>query len=183
MVADGFKVHRERVAVEAVGPPVTFVNVYRFPAYLPDDVLVNALGQYSKVKSVSFASASNRQNKLNGVRVVRMEMCRPVPNFTNIVGHRVMREYRGMHRVCARCSLPGHVATACSDAYCKRCEVFGHDTEGCTEECKRCGVRHGTRECFRKRSYVAAARGFLSEIRNITSTSKPSTSRLPTGAA
>ncbi|KAH7935350.1 hypothetical protein HPB52_006467 [Rhipicephalus sanguineus] len=50
MVAEGFKVHREHVAVEAVSPPVTFVNIYRFPAYLPDDVLVNALGQYGNVK-------------------------------------------------------------------------------------------------------------------------------------
>ncbi|KAH7952006.1 hypothetical protein HPB52_016781 [Rhipicephalus sanguineus] len=183
MVAEGFKVHHEHVAVEAVGPPVTFVNVYRFPAYLPDHVLVNALGQYGKVKTVSFANVSNRQNKLNGVRVVRMAMCKPVPNFTTIAGHRVMCEYRGMRRVCARCGEPGHMATACSAAYCKRCGVFGHDTEGCTEECKRCGGQHGTRECFRKRSYVAAARGFPSEIRNITSTSQPSTSRFPTGAA
>ncbi|KAH7935898.1 hypothetical protein HPB52_014859 [Rhipicephalus sanguineus] len=112
-----------------------------------------------------------------------MEMCKPVPNFTTIAGHRVMCEYRGMRRVCARCSDPGHMAMACSAAYCKRCGVFGRDTEGCTEECKRCGGRHGTREYFRKRSYVAAARGFPSEIRNITSTSQPSTSRVPTGAA
>ncbi|KAH7969181.1 hypothetical protein HPB52_015561 [Rhipicephalus sanguineus] len=69
-----------------------------------------------------------------------------------------------MRRVCARCSEPGHMATACSAAYCKRCGVFGHDTEGCTEECKRCGGRHGTRECFRKRSYVAAARGFPIDV-------------------
>ncbi|KAH7943993.1 hypothetical protein HPB52_014170 [Rhipicephalus sanguineus] len=158
MVAEGFNVHREHVAVEAVGPP------------LPDDVLVNALGQYGKVNSVSFATVSNRQNKLNGVRVVRMEMCKPVPNFTTIAGHRVTCEYRGMRRVCAWCSELGHMATACSAAYCKRCGVFGHDTEGCTEECKR-------------RSYVAVARGFPSEMRNITSTSQPSTSRLPTGAA
>ncbi|KAH6919686.1 hypothetical protein HPB50_029326 [Hyalomma asiaticum] len=85
-----------------------------------------------------------------------MEMSRPMPNFATIQGHRVMFEYRGMRRVCARCGEDGHMATACSSPYCKRCGAFGHETEGCEEECKRCGGRHGTRECFRRRSYVAA---------------------------
>ncbi|KAH6932864.1 hypothetical protein HPB50_010424 [Hyalomma asiaticum] len=91
-----------------------------------------------------------------------MEMSKPVPNFTTIQGHRVMCEYRGMRRVCARCGDDGHMASACTRPYCKRCGVFGHDTEGCVEECKRCGGHHGTRDCFRRRSYVAAARGFPS---------------------
>ncbi|KAH7935061.1 hypothetical protein HPB52_003626 [Rhipicephalus sanguineus] len=160
MVAEGFMLRNERVAVEAVGPPITFVNVFRYPAYLPDDPLTNALAQFGKVKSVAFATY-NRQNKLNGVRVVRMEMSKPVPNFTTVAGHRVMFEYRGMRRVCARCSEVGHMASACTTPYCKRCGTFGHDTEGCEAECKRCGGKHGTRDCFRKRSYVAAARGLL----------------------
>ncbi|KAH7963785.1 hypothetical protein HPB52_022895 [Rhipicephalus sanguineus] len=52
------------------------------------------------------------------------------------------------------------MAYACSAPYFKRCGTFGHDTDGCEVECKRCGGKHGTRECFRKRSYVAAARSF-----------------------
>ncbi|KAH6920338.1 hypothetical protein HPB50_028675 [Hyalomma asiaticum] len=127
MVAEGFRLNREKVAVEAVGPPVTYVNVYRLPAYLPDDVLTNALQQ---------------QNKLNGVKVVKMEMSKPVPNFTTIQGHRVKCEYRGMRRVCARYGDDGHMASACTRPYCKRCGVFGHDTEGCVEECKRSGGHH-----------------------------------------
>ncbi|KAH6945737.1 hypothetical protein HPB50_009732 [Hyalomma asiaticum] len=131
MVAEGFRLNHEKVAVEAVGPPVTYVNVYRLPAYLPDDVLTNALQQYGKVKSVTFATVATRQNKLNGGHV-------RIP----------------------RCGDDGHMASACTRPYCKRCGVFGHDTEGCVEECKRCGGHHGTRDCFRRRSYVAAARGF-----------------------
>ncbi|KAH7973241.1 hypothetical protein HPB52_023199 [Rhipicephalus sanguineus] len=159
MVAEGFRVNNEKVAVEAVGPPTTYVNVYRFPAYIPDEILTNALAQYGKVKGVSFATLASRPHKLNGVRVVKIEMSRPVPNFTTIAGHKVMCEYRGMKRVCARCGEVGHMATACSALFCKRCGIFGHDTDGCAAECKRCGGKHGTRECFRKRSYVAAARG------------------------
>ncbi|KAH7952154.1 hypothetical protein HPB52_019436 [Rhipicephalus sanguineus] len=75
------------------------------------------------------------------------------------------------------------MASACTAAYCKRCGVFGHETEGCVEECKRCGGRHGTRECFRKRSYVAAARGIPSETRTTTSATQPGSPRSLTAAA
>ncbi|KAH7963788.1 hypothetical protein HPB52_022898 [Rhipicephalus sanguineus] len=160
MVAEGFRVKGKKVAVEAVGPPITFVNVYHYPAYLPDDPL-SALAQYGKVKSVTFATMSIRQKKLNGVRVVRIEMSKPVPNFTTIAGHRVMFEYRGMRRVCARCGEVDHMASACSAPYCARCGAFGHETVGCAAECKRCGGHHGTRDCFRRRSYASAIRGFL----------------------
>ncbi|KAH7961442.1 hypothetical protein HPB52_009060 [Rhipicephalus sanguineus] len=160
MVAEGFRINSEKVTVEGVGPPVAFVNVYRYPAYLSDEVLTNALAQYGKVNSVTFATVASRQNKLNGVRVVRMKMSRPAPNFSTIAGHRVMFEYRDMRRVCARCGYVRHMASACSSPYCKRCGAFGHDTDGCEAECKRCGGKHCTRECFWKRTYVAAARGF-----------------------
>ncbi|KAH7956175.1 hypothetical protein HPB52_006656 [Rhipicephalus sanguineus] len=130
MVAEGFKVHREHVAVEAVGPAVPFVNVYRFPAYLPDDVLVNALGQYGKVKSASVSCAS----------------------IAGCAAYALGAANRGTW------PRPAGRLIA-SDA-----GVFGHDTEGCTEECKRCGGRHGMRECFRKRSYVAAERGFPLDV-------------------
>ncbi|XP_072145414.1 uncharacterized protein [Dermacentor andersoni] len=159
IVAEGFSVKNVKVSVDAVGPHLTFVNVYRFPLYLADDALLSALQQFGKVKGVSHAVVANRQNKLNGVRVVRIEMSRPVPNFMTIQGHKVMMEYRGMRRVCARCGDDGHMATACTSPYCKRCGLFGHETEGCEKECKRCGGSHGTRDCFRKKSYVAAVRG------------------------
>ncbi|KAL1469960.1 hypothetical protein MTO96_040749 [Rhipicephalus appendiculatus] len=68
MVAEGFTVNNEKVAVEAVGPPITFVNVFRYPTYHPDDTLTSALAQYGKVKGVAFATVTNRQTKLNAAR-------------------------------------------------------------------------------------------------------------------
>ncbi|KAL1444953.1 hypothetical protein MTO96_045290 [Rhipicephalus appendiculatus] len=157
IVAEGFRLNHEKVSVEAVGPPITFVNIYRFPAYLSHEVLVTAPQSYGKLKSITYATVASR-HKLNGVRVAKIEMCKPIPNFMHIQGHTVMLEYRGMRRVCARCGDEGHMANMCSKPYCKRCGEFGHDTEGCSEECKRCGGKHGTRECFRKKSYASAAR-------------------------
>ncbi|KAH8036662.1 hypothetical protein HPB51_003552 [Rhipicephalus microplus] len=73
------------------------------------------------------------------------------------------------------------MATACAAAYCKRCGLFGHDTEGCVEESNRCGGCHETRECFRKRSYLAATRGLPPEERPETGNNHPSASRPPNG--
>lgn len=159
MVAEGFRVNHVKVPVEAVGPPVTFVNVYRFPVYLPADTLSYALQPYGKVKSVAFAKVANRNNKLNGVRVVRIEMAKPIPNFLTIQGNRVMCEYRGMRRVCARCGNDSHMATSCTAPYCKRCGVFGHEETGCDEECRKCGGRHGTKACFRGKTYAKSYAG------------------------
>ncbi|KAH7932643.1 hypothetical protein HPB49_000386 [Dermacentor silvarum] len=159
MVAEGFRVNHVRVPVEAVGPPVTFVNVYRLPVYVSNEVVAAALQPYGNVKSVAYTKVLNRQNKLNGVRVVRVEMCRPVPNFMTMQGHRVMCEYRGMRRVCARCGDGNHMATACTSPYCKRCGVFGHEAESCDEECRKCGGRHATKTCFRGKAYAKSNAG------------------------
>lgn len=68
----------------------------------------------------------------------------------------------GACAACARGADTSDMASACTAQDCKRCGTFGHETEGCDAECKRCGGRHGTRKCFRMRSYVVAARGFQS---------------------
>ncbi|KAL3202992.1 hypothetical protein MRX96_042203 [Rhipicephalus microplus] len=48
LVAEGFRVGAVNVPVEAIGPPVTYVNVYRYPAYLSNEILSNALAQYDQ---------------------------------------------------------------------------------------------------------------------------------------
>ncbi|KAH6945249.1 hypothetical protein HPB50_007677 [Hyalomma asiaticum] len=101
MVAEGFRLNHQKVAVEAVGPPVTVIGSCANTAACAGCVLGAATTATRPPRAVSWP-------------------------------------------------------------YCKRCGVFGHDTEGCVEECKRCGGHHGTRDCSRRRSYVAAARGFPS---------------------
>ncbi|KAH8026346.1 hypothetical protein HPB51_020052 [Rhipicephalus microplus] len=78
-------------------------------------------------------------------------MSKPVPNFLTVAGHRIMLEYRGLRRVCARCSEVGHMASACSTPYCMWRGSFGHDTEGCEAECRRGPltgtIAHAARSC------------------------------------
>ncbi|KAH6942036.1 hypothetical protein HPB50_027480 [Hyalomma asiaticum] len=53
----------------------------RLPAYVPDDTLTHALQQCGKVRSVHFATVASRENKLNSVRVMKMEMSRPTATW------------------------------------------------------------------------------------------------------
>ncbi|CAN7938748.1 unnamed protein product [Ixodes hexagonus] len=84
-----------------------------------------------------------------------MEMTKPVPNFVNVRGHRVMVDYKGLRKVCFRCGQEGHVGSGCRTPRCARCNVFGHKTEGCQAPCQRCGHNHATADCTEKRSYSA----------------------------
>ncbi|CAN7939719.1 unnamed protein product, partial [Ixodes hexagonus] len=138
-----------------VGPRTVYVSVFRLPPYVPDEALQAALGAYGKILNVNHPTYKDRPTLFTGTRVVRMEMAKPVPNFVTVAGHRVMMEYRGMKRVCARCGLEGHFGASCRTPRCSRCGVFGHSTEGCVAPCKRCGHGHATTDCTQRRSYSA----------------------------
>ncbi|KAH7936267.1 hypothetical protein HPB52_021308 [Rhipicephalus sanguineus] len=146
---------KEKVPVDAVGPPIVHVNVYRLPPYVSNDSLVAALQPYGKVRDLQYTTAQKRQTTYSGTRVVKMEMTRPGPNFVTVLGYRAMLEYRGMRRVCARCSGEGHKAATCTKPFCQRCSAFGHVTETCTVACRKCGGYHSAKECFRRKSYAA----------------------------
>ncbi|CAN8005519.1 unnamed protein product, partial [Ixodes hexagonus] len=146
------------VPLEQVGPRTVYVSVFRLPPYVPDEALQTALGAYGKILSVNHPTYKDRPTLFTGTRVVRMEMAKPVPNFVTVAGHRVMMEYRGMKRVCARCGLEGHFGATCRTPRCSRCGVFGHSTEGCVAPCKRCGHNHATTDCTQRRSYSAVIR-------------------------
>ncbi|KAG0443536.1 hypothetical protein HPB47_014805 [Ixodes persulcatus] len=159
MVAQGHLLLRNVVVpLEQVGPRIIHVTVFRLPPYVPDDALQAVFSSYGKVLAISHLTYKDRPKLFTGTRVLRMEMKTPVPNFVNVGGHRVMCEYRGMKKVCARCGLEGHFGAACRTPRCDRCGVFGHGTDGCNAPCKRCGHNHATTDCTQRRSYSAVIR-------------------------
>ncbi|KAH6926816.1 hypothetical protein HPB50_022472 [Hyalomma asiaticum] len=64
---------------------------------------------------------------LSGIRRVRIEMARPVPNLLRVEDKVVMCEYDGVVRLCRRCSLPGHHAAECETPKLRRAHVAGGD--------------------------------------------------------
>ncbi|KAH7986740.1 hypothetical protein HPB52_024757 [Rhipicephalus sanguineus] len=145
------------VQVAPVGPQVIAVTVFRCPLCLGDASLAAAFSQYGKVLDIFEQTFKGRQHVGNSLRVVRLEMSKPVPNFMTVQGHRVMCDYRGVTKVCSRCSQEGHVGKDCHTPRCARCEAFGHDTTGCSAPCRRCAGEHATADCLQPRSYAAAA--------------------------
>lgn len=157
MAAAGFIVlANKQVPVEQVGAPLVHVTVYRLPPYVTEEALLSAFQPYGKCRGILHVTLKTRPDIGTGTRVVKLEMAKPVPNFLVVQGHRVMVEYKGMRRVCSRCSLEGHFVAACSTPRCVRCAVFGHPTEGCVEPCRRCSGGHATVDCVLPRSYAAA---------------------------
>ncbi|KAH7957654.1 hypothetical protein HPB52_021072 [Rhipicephalus sanguineus] len=151
-----FVLNGAAVPVAQVGPQVVTVTVFRCPLFVGDASLAAAFAQYGKVLEIYEQTFKGRQHVGNSLRVVRLEMSKPVPNFMSVQGHRVMCDYRGVTKVCSRCAQEGHVGKDCHTPRCARCETFGHDTTGCSAPCRRCAGEHATADCLQPRSYAAA---------------------------
>lgn len=154
-----FVLNGASVPVTQVGPRVLYISAFRVPPYVGDATLAAALSTYGKVLAIQESQFKGRPTVGTGVRVIRMEMAKPVPNFMSIQGHRIMFDYRGIRKVCSRCGAEGHLGKSCETPRCERCEVYGHETTKCSSPCRRCAGNHVTADCFLPRSYAAAAAG------------------------
>ncbi|KAH7945558.1 hypothetical protein HPB49_012887 [Dermacentor silvarum] len=152
-----FVLNGASVPVAQVGPRVLYISAFRVPPYVGDATLAAALSTYGKVLAIQESQFKGRPTVGTGVRVIRMEMAKPVPNFLSVQGHRIMFDYRGIRKVCSRCGAEGHLGKTCETPRCERCEVYGHETAKCTSPCRRCSGNHVTADCFLPRSYAAAA--------------------------
>ncbi|KAL1423889.1 hypothetical protein MTO96_020686 [Rhipicephalus appendiculatus] len=81
LVNEGFNIREQKVSVDAVGPPIVHVSVYRLPPYVSNDSLVAAFQPYCKVGDLQYTAVQKRQTTYSGTRVVKMEMTRPAPQF------------------------------------------------------------------------------------------------------
>ncbi|KAM7309950.1 uncharacterized protein ISCGN_006922 [Ixodes scapularis] len=68
---------------------------------MSDEALIEVLGQYGKVKSLSHVTYRHQPDIRTGTRVVKLEMSKPIPSFIHIQGHRVMVE-------CSQYGQEGH---------------------------------------------------------------------------
>lgn len=156
--------------VTCIGPQIVYVTVYRFQWYMNDQDLGAALAPYGRVLSIQYPNFNSRPRIENGMRLVRIEMKSPIPNFLSVRGYKVQCEYRGVKRVCSRCDLEGHNGTDCKTPWCRRCETFGHEFNSCSARCRRCRGDHATADCLRPRSYAQAASDFPELPRNTSET-------------
>ncbi|KAH7953743.1 hypothetical protein HPB49_011817 [Dermacentor silvarum] len=145
-----FVLYGESVPVVQAGPQVVAATVFRSPLFVRDASLAAAISPYGKVLKIHEQSFKGRQHVGNSLRMVGIEMLKPVPNFMTAHGHRIMYDYRGVTK-------EGHVGKECNKPGCARCEVFGHETTDFFTPRRRCAEEHVTAGCLRPRSYAFAA--------------------------
>ncbi|KAG0421646.1 hypothetical protein HPB47_002474 [Ixodes persulcatus] len=100
------------ILLEPVGSHVVFVPVHRLPPYVTEDVLVQVLNQYGKVKAVTHATFRDNPDVRTGTQKGHIGPACKTPH-------------------CARCAVFGHESTGCK-APCVRCD-HGHATAACTQ--------------------------------------------------
>ncbi|KAH7947541.1 hypothetical protein HPB52_012937 [Rhipicephalus sanguineus] len=106
-----FVLNGAAVPVAQIGPQVVTVTAFRCPLFVGDASLAAAFAQYGKVLEIYEQTFKGRQHVGNSLRVVRLEMSKPVPNFM--------------------CEAFGHDTTGCS-APCRRC-AGDHATADCLQ--------------------------------------------------
>lgn len=138
-------VRDQEVRFEYRGSQAKVVRVLHYPNDQPDEALCRAIGVYGQVHSCSKESVTGFPGVWSGVRRMRVDMNRAVPNLVPLGRFTVQCEYEGVVRLCIRCGFPGHLAAACTTPQCRRCAKFGH--EQCEEPCTKCSGDHAVSEC------------------------------------
>ncbi|KAH7946323.1 hypothetical protein HPB49_023222 [Dermacentor silvarum] len=94
-----FILNAASVPVTQVRPRVLYISTLRVPPYVEDATLAAAPNPYGKVLAIQESQFEERPTEGTGVRVIHMEMSKPVPNFMSVQGHRIMFDYRGIRKV------------------------------------------------------------------------------------
>ncbi|KAL1478356.1 hypothetical protein MTO96_035072 [Rhipicephalus appendiculatus] len=85
------------VPLISVGPEIVHVSVFRVPLWAGDAALAAALSAYDNVQ-VHEPVFKGRPGVGTGIRVARVEMKKPIPNFLSVQGFTVMCDYRGVQK-------------------------------------------------------------------------------------
>ena len=116
----------------------TFVTVRDAPWELPDELIVQRLGEYGEVHSWRRAyNQSLLPEKVHdGRRVLRMTVQRDIPSFMKFGPYLVRVFYPEQPRVCWKCASPDHIGKDCPEFYCFNCDQPGHTARFCEEHIK-----------------------------------------------
>ncbi|XP_072143436.1 uncharacterized protein [Dermacentor andersoni] len=155
----GLRLGNQAVALVPVARQVASVTCMYLPSYISDNEVAESLKIYGTTLKIEEARYKDRPSIRTGTRYLKMNMKHdnPLPNFARVSGHRATFEYRGVRRLCRRCSQEGHYKAQCETPFCRRCGIFGHPEETCSLACRRCGGAHASVDCTARKSYSMAA--------------------------
>lgn len=92
------------------------VRINDLPPDMPNSVVAEHMKMYGKVKSVVRETWKNYfQGVPNGVRVVRMEVDKPIPSYITISNEKTTVSYKNQIATCRNCDQRVHPNRKCSD--------------------------------------------------------------------
>ena len=115
-----------------------FVTVREAPWELPDDLIVQRLGQFGSVYSIrrAFNQSLLPEKVHDGRRVLRMTLRHDIPCFMKFGPFLLRIFYPGQPKVCWKCTSPDHIGRECPSDFCFNCDHSGHQAHGCEERIK-----------------------------------------------
>lgn len=105
-----------KVSVSTSGLGLKLLRVRNLPTELPAGELKRVLGEFGRVldmKMECYGEKSGLAGVLTGVRLVRMEPDRHVPNFVTVGTVTAYVEYFGQPKTCSVCGSTAHLRAAC----------------------------------------------------------------------
>lgn len=90
------------------------VRVHDLPPQTPNAVLKEHLKHYGTILSINREVWRNYfPGVFNGVRVVRMQLTKPIPSYQTIDGETTLVTYRNQTKTCRFCACPAHPRQKC----------------------------------------------------------------------
>ena len=128
---NSLRVDAERVALQDVDKPLTFLTIYDAPFELSDLAIIKRLSPYCEVLHYRRGKHSLAPNIYNGLRHYRVRISKPIPSFLQFGKFQVFVKHSGQVPTCRKCNRPGHFSNVCPNRVCFNCEGLGHEARDC----------------------------------------------------
>lgn len=90
------------------------VKIHRIPIEIPENEIRRALSAYGAIEEIRNDSWKNLPYKCyNDVKIVKVEIQRPIPSYIRIMGKQYWTTYIGQPKTCRRCASTEHEAKDC----------------------------------------------------------------------
>lgn len=117
---NGLRINGCLVDVECsvVGDCITEVQIHNLPFEVPDHVVREKFEKYGQVDEIYWQKVEvNGFDVFNGVRIIRMHLCKVIPTFVHIHGVKARVHYRPHKHVPSTIACSSHRHHACNGKY------------------------------------------------------------------
>ena len=133
-------VGEKKVLVEDPDQKITFVNIFRAPYELSDDVIADHLRTFGSIIGKPWGHFVTHPEVKNGIRHWQMLLDCPIPGVVHVGPVRLSVKYEGQPGSCHECGSFGHPPAQCPKIICHFCGGMGHRVAECRAKQSRAPV-------------------------------------------